>query len=194
MFILLALILLVLYLIPTYVKPHIVTDVITKEERDYILNKANEQLQPSQVSAKREINTKLRKSETAWIDTNDPVVSKIIDRCIQFTDRPKVNYESLQVVRYKSGGYYKPHYDSINDGNPRMYTMLIALNDDYEEGETEFPNLNKKYKLKAGDGLFFHTLDNYELVTSKALHGGKPVKSGEKWVRNLWIRKYPYSS
>jgi hypothetical protein len=29
-------------------------------------------------------------------------------------------------------------------------------------------------------------------MTSKALHGGLPVKSGEKWVCNLWVRQYPY--
>jgi prolyl 4-hydroxylase len=53
--------------------------------------------------------------------------------------------------------------------------------------------LGNEYKLNAGDALFFDILDNYELETSKALHGGKPVKSGEKWICNLWVRKYPYS-
>jgi len=29
-------------------------------------------------------------------------------------------------------------------------------------------------------------------MTSKAIHGGKPVISGEKWICNLWIHRYPY--
>ena len=70
---------------------------------------------------------------------------------------------------------------------------MFALNDDYEGGETSFPNLDIKYKLKKGDCLFFHTLDNYDALTSMALHGGQPVKSGEKWVCNLWVHKYPYA-
>jgi len=74
----------------------------------------------------------------------------------------------------------------------RVYTFILALNDGYNGGETVFPNINKTYKLKAGDALFFDTLDNYNLITSKALHGGKPVKSGDKWICNLWVRKYPY--
>ena len=53
-------------------------------------------------------------------------------------------------------------------------------------------NLKEKYKLKAGDALFFNTLDNYGLDTSKALHGGEPVKNGEKWICNLWVHKYKY--
>ena len=73
-----------------------------------------------------------------------------------------------------------------------MYTFILALNDGYRGGETTFPNLNKSYKLNAGDVLFFDTLDNYNFITSKALHGGQPVKSGEKWVCNLWVHKYPY--
>jgi len=77
-------------------------------------------------------------------------------------------------------------------GNKRMYTVILALNDDYEEGETEFPNIQKKYKLNKGDALFFHTLDNYGMINSKALHGGLPVKSGEKWICNVWVHKYPY--
>ena len=68
---------------------------------------------------------------------------------------------------------------------------FLALNDDYEGGETVFPKIKKAYKLNAGDALFFDTLDNYEFDTSKALHGGRPVKSGEKWICNLWVRKYP---
>jgi predicted 2-oxoglutarate/Fe(II)-dependent dioxygenase YbiX len=114
-------------------------------------------------------------------------------RCLKHTDRPFQNCEKLQILRYKSGGYYKPHQDAFeNDSNMRLYTFILALNDDYEGGETVFPNLGKEYKLKAGDALFFDTLDNYECMTSKALHGGKPVKSGEKWICNLWVRKYPY--
>jgi prolyl 4-hydroxylase len=73
-----------------------------------------------------------------------------------------------------------------------MFTFMFALNDGYTGGETVFPNIKREYKLRAGDALFFNTLDNYEMVTSQSLHGGKPVKSGEKWICNLWVHKHPY--
>lgn len=192
MFILLSLIILVIYLIPTYVEPTVVKNIITKEERNHIIDQARSKLQPSKISTEKEVDSSIRKSETAWLDLDDPVISRVVDRCLKFADRPKKNCENLQVVKYTPGGYYKPHFDSINGENPRLYTFLIALNDDYEKGETEFPNLKRKYKMKECDGLFFHNLDNYELSCSKSLHGGKPVESGEKWICNLWIRKYPY--
>jgi len=192
MLLLFFIIILIIYLIPTYVEPKVVSNIITKKERDYIINKARNDLEPSEISSKKEVDTSVRKSNTAWLDLNDPIVSNVVDRCLQFTDRPKINCESLQVVKYNAGGYYKPHYDSINDKNPRLYTFLISLSDNYEGGETEFPNINKRFKLNEGDALFFHNLDNYELSCSKSLHGGKPVKSGEKWICNLWVHKYSY--
>ena len=193
---LLVIILLVVYLIPTYVKPRVVRGLITDEERAHIIQKAEKKLDVSTVAENRVVDKKVRDSETAWLDASDPVVKRVMDKCVALTDRPITNCEHLQVLRYKPGGHYKPHQDTFSDtkGNKRMYTIILALNDDYEGGETEFPNLKKKYKMEAGDALFFHTLDNYELMTSKALHGGRPVKSGEKWICNLWVHKYPYTS
>lgn len=191
---LLVIILLVVYLIPTYVEPRVVRGLITDEERAHIIQKAEKKLDVSTVAENRVVDKKVRDSETAWLDASDPVVKRVMDKCVALTDRPITNCEHLQVLRYKPGGHYKPHQDTFSDtkGNKRMYTIILALNDNYEGGETEFPNLKKKYKMEAGDALFFHTLDNYELMTSKALHGGRPVKSGEKWICNLWVHKYPY--
>lgn len=192
MILILFLILIVVYLLPVYPKPRVYHNFITPEERQHIIKKSEEILEPSLVSEDRLVDDSVRKSETAWLDRSDPVVDTIVQRCLKNTDRPIINCERLQVLKYKPGGFYQPHQDlNRQDINPRMYTFILALNDDYEGGETVFPNLGKTYKLKAGDALFFDTLDNYEMETSKALHGGNPVKSGEKWICNLWVRKYP---
>ena len=194
MILLLFLILLVIYMIPVYPQPKVYHDFITPEERKYIIERSEKELKTSLVSEDRYIDDSVRKSETAWLDRDDPIVRNVMERCIEYTDRPLANCEKLQVLKYKPGGFYKPHQDAFeNDGNMRMYTFILALNDDYEGGDTIFPNLGKEYKLRAGDALFFDTLDNYNMMTSKALHGGKPVKSGEKWICNLWVRKYPHA-
>lgn len=194
MILLIFILLLVWYLIPTYRKPVIVPNFISDEEIEHIKREATGKLKTSTVSRDFKVDESVRVSETAWLDLQDPIINQIAERCASLTDRPIQNCEKLQVLRYRPGGFYKPHQDTFSDtkGNKRMYTVILALNDDYEGGETEFPNLQMKYKLKKGDALFFHTLDNYELKTSKALHGGRPVKSGEKWICNLWVHKYPY--
>ena len=193
MVILLFLIVLLVYLLPTYPKPVVIENFLSENERIHIKQEAKSKLHVSTVDKDRRVDEQIRKSETAWLSTEDPIVRRVVERCVSRTDRPIENCEQLQVLRYKEGGHYNPHQDVFyQDKNKRLYTFIIALNDEYEGGETAFPYLNEKYKLNAGDALFFHTLDNYGLDTTDALHGGQPVKSGEKWVCNLWVQKHPY--
>ena len=194
MVILLFLIVLLVYLLPTYPKPVVIENFINERECAYIIEQAKKELQVSTVDKDRRVDEQIRKSETAWLSTEDPIIRSVVERCVSRTDRPIENCEQLQVLRYKEDGHYNPHQDVFyQDKNKRLYTFIIALNDEYEGGETAFPYLDEKYKLNAGDALFFHTLDNYGLDTTDALHGGQPVKSGEKWVCNLWVHKYPYA-
>jgi len=194
MVILLFLIVLLVYLLPTYPKPVVIENFLSEKECIHIKQEAKSKLQASTVDMDRRVDEQIRKSETAWLSTEDPIIRNVVERCVSRTDRPIENCEQLQVLRYKEDGHYNPHQDVFyQDKNKRLYTFIIALNDEYEGGETAFPYLNEKYKLNAGDALFFHTLDNYGLDTSDALHGGQPVKSGEKWVCNLWVHKYPYA-
>jgi len=193
MILLLFIILLVIYMLPRYPKPRVIPDFLSRDEREYLMEKAGKTLETSSVTLDKKVDETVRKSQTAWLDTSDPVVRSVVVRCLKYIDRPIVNCEKLQVLKYEPGGFYKPHQDAFEkERNMRMYTFILALNDTYEGGETVFPNLGEEYKLTAGDALFFDTLDNYEMMTSKALHGGNPVKSGEKWICNLWVRKYPY--
>lgn len=194
MLIILILFLMILYILPTYPKPRIFKNFITEAERRHIMQEAIGKLEQSSISHNKRVDESIRKSETAWLSREDPVVRAITKRCLKYTDRPIGNCEKLQVVRYKPGGHYIPHQDAFKDDeNVRLHTFILALNDGYKGGATVFPNLNKSYKLKAGDALFFDTVNNYNFITPKALHGGNPVKSGDKWICNLWIRKYPYT-
>ncbi len=193
MVILLFLIILLVYLLPTYHKPVVIENFLSEKECIHIKQEAKSKLQASTVDMDKRVDEQIRKSETAWLSTEDPIIRSVVERCVSRTDRPIENCEQLQVLRYKEGGHYNPHQDVFyQEKNKRLYTFIIALNDEYEGGETAFPVINENYKLNAGDALFFHTLDNYGLDTSDALHGGQPVKSGEKWVCNLWVHKFPY--
>ncbi len=183
----------IIYMLPRYPVPTLIENFLTEEERIHIIREASGKLEPSTITLGNSIDTRVRKSDTAWLGRDDKIVDTVMRKCLKYTDRPIDNCEELQVVRYKAGGYYKPHQDAFaNEDNMRVYTFILALNDGYSGGETVFPNINSSYSLKAGDALFFNTLDTYNLMTSRALHGGKPVKSGDKWICNLWVRKYSY--
>ena len=42
-----------------------------------------------------------------------------------------------------------------------------------------------------GDAVLFYSLDADLKINPRALHGGCPVKKGEKWVATKWIHEKP---
>lgn len=182
--------------------PIVVRDVLTREEISNILGSIHFAESQTIGSNKNRADYESRISETAWYQSRP-----LIDKLIHAID-PNKDYrycEQIQVVKYTKGGFFKPHQDSIADphnnfnldfqkGGHREYTLLISLSDpsDYEGGHTVFPNLDKKYKLKKGEGLLFRNIDTDGNIRDENLHGGDPIMSGTKLVCNLWTHVLPY--
>lgn len=184
-----------------YDEPYIINNIITKEEAKYIIDNASIKFNDSTIAGQI-LDTKIRKSKTAWLykDT-DPLILNIVTRIANIVKLPIENTEALQVVRYEPNGYYKEHHDSCCDnsdicynfikrGGHRIKTVLIYLNDEFTEGATYFPVLNKKYKPPKYSAIIFNPLAvNCNKCHPKALHAGLPVASGVKYVANLWFRE-----
>jgi prolyl 4-hydroxylase len=101
--------------------------------------------------------------------------------------------EPLQVLRYRPGGEYKPHFDSIPGfANQRVFTMLVWLNEGYEGGETWFPRPKLALKGQPGDALLFRNADEDGRRDMGSAHAGLPVKAGEKLIASRWIRAERY--
>jgi len=176
---------------PTYTHPILIKNALTDEECEYIKHISIDRLSTSIVGYKRYVDETLRVSETCFLDYEQHhKLKNIILRFVKPEDYNRC--EQLQVVRYKTGGFFKPHQDIIaEDPNLRHCTILFSLNSDYGEGGTFFPVLKKCYKLIKGDALKFENLDDWGGKTEKSMHGGNAVSYGEKWVCNLWIRENP---
>ncbi|MEA3011219.1 MAG: prolyl 4-hydroxylase [Sphingomonadales bacterium] len=101
--------------------------------------------------------------------------------------------EPLQVLRYRPGGEYKPHFDAIPGfANPRVMTLLVWLNEDYEGGETHFPTPGLKLKGRAGDAILFGNTGTDGRRDPASGHAGLPVTKGEKLIASRWIRERPF--
>jgi len=97
--------------------------------------------------------------------------------------------EPLQVLRYRPGGEYRPHFDAIPGfANPRTMTMLVWLNDSYEGGETHFPTAGLKLKGRPGDAILFRNTGADGRRDPASGHAGLPVLAGEKLIASRWIR------
>lgn len=98
--------------------------------------------------------------------------------------------EPLQVLRYAPGQQYRPHLDAVPGiANQRVWTMLVALNDDYQGGATVFPRAGVSFRGSPGDGLLFRNVDADGRADLSALHAGAPVESGVKLIASRWIRE-----
>jgi prolyl 4-hydroxylase len=101
--------------------------------------------------------------------------------------------EPLQVLRYRPGGEYRPHFDAIPGfANQRILTFLVWLNDDYEGGETHFPTPGLKLRGRTGDAILFHNTGADGRRDPASGHAGLPVTSGEKRIASRWIRERPF--
>jgi prolyl 4-hydroxylase len=184
-----------------YDEPYIINNIITEDEAKYIIYNASSKFDESTILG-QVVDHDIRKSKTAWLHKNDDtVILTIMLRIANIVNLPLENAESLQVVRYEPNGYYKEHHDSCCDnteicndfikrGGQRIKTVLIYLNDDFEEGSTYFPLLGKKYKPPKYSAIIFNPLaKNSNKCHPYALHAGLPVKSGVKYIANLWFRE-----
>ena len=185
-----------------YDKPFVINNLITPASRRAIINYARNHLTDSQVLGGKIKG--IRNSQQCWISKHDSIIKPIYEKISKQFNIPIENAEDLQVVRYMPGQYYNEHHDACCDnidkckeftklGGQRKLTVLVYLNDEFTDGETEFKNLGIKIKPNAGDAIVFYPLArNSSKCHPHALHAGLPVSSGEKWIANLWFREGPY--
>ena len=85
--------------------------------------------------------------------------------------------ERYIVGRYaaEDSGFFQPHRDNTTRGTAhRRFAVTIALNDDYEGGELNFPEFGPRtYKPPAGGAVVF---------SCSLLHQVLPMTSGERFV------------
>lgn len=186
-----------------YDKPFILEKFLTTDQCQRIVERADGKLIDSEVVGGK--NKTVRNSKQYWIPKTDPLVRPMFEKVSKMFNIPFENAEDLQVVRYLPGQYFNEHHDAccddnerckdfVNRGGQRKLTILIYLNNEFDDGKTYFRNLDLKVKPPTGDAVVFYPLAK---GTSKchpySLHAGMPVSRGAKWVANLWFRERPFS-
>lgn len=127
----------------------------------------------------------------------NPVVACVEARLARLVQWPVDHGEGLQVLHYRQGAEYKPHYDYFDPGQPgtpailqrggqRLATLVLYLNNPVRGGGTVFPDLRLEVAPQKGHAVFF----SYPVAhpASQSLHGGAPLLEGEKWVATKWLR------
>jgi len=140
-------------------------------------------------------------SGAALVREGTPLISRIEQRIAALLNWPVDHGEALQILRYEIGQEYKPHYDYVDPAQPgaapflarggqRVASLVMYLNTPEDGGATNFPDIGLEVAAVKGNAVFF----SYDRPhpSTKTLHGGMPVRAGEKWVATKWLREAPH--
>lgn len=140
-----------------------------------------------------------RTSQGMFFDRGEtPLLQAIEARIARLVNWPVEHGEGIQVLHYRPGAEYKPHYDYFDPDQPgtptilrrggqRVATLVMYLNDPQAGGGTTFPDVGLEVAPRKGSVVFF----NYDRPhpATRSLHGGAPVVAGDKWVATKWLRE-----
>ncbi len=131
------------------------------------------------------------------------LIRRIEQRISTLLDFPVVHGEPIQVLHYRPGAEYRPHFDYFDPAQPgsdkvlamggqRVATLVMYLNDCAAGGATVFPQLGLEVMPQRGSALYFAYTATDGALDARSLHGGAPVLAGEKWVATKWLREFEY--
>jgi hypothetical protein len=169
----------------------------------WLIGRARGRLQPAlvydSISRENQIH-EMRTNTMALFDysTFDVVQFLLQARMSLTCGYPMQHFETPMVLHYTVGQQITPHFDfidakatdyaeQIRDQGQRMITFLLYLNDDYEGGETTFPELGIVHRGTTGGGLYFINAHADLTPNRRMLHTGSPPVRGEKWVVSQFI-------
>lgn len=190
----------------------LIDNFLTPEECDHIIKVGDPLVRKSEVCGKT--GSRPDKSRTSWTahigkqlitkDKKDKVLINIYEKAARFCNRSSKNIEPIQLVRYKPGQFFKSHYDYLDTRVPmykknvekngqREVTFFVYLNDvpDGIGGETHFKKINKTFKAKRGQAIFWYNVKNGK-EDPLTLHSGTEIKKGIKYGLNIWVRDKEY--
>lgn len=194
---------------------------LSKEECNHLIDLAKPRLTKSTVvdsATGKTIDSSVRTSSGMFLNRGqDTIIKNIEKRIADFTFIPVEHGEGLQVLHYKVGQKYEPHYDYFLDefntknGGQRIATVLMYLSDVEEGGETIFPaaegNISSvpwwnelsecgkrglAVKPQMGDALLFWSMHPDGTLDPSSVHGGCPVIKGNKWSSTKWMHVDEY--
>jgi len=172
-------------------------DFLSVTECSYLIDLAQPRLQPSVVihpQTGQMMRDPIRSAKAAGFPfvLEDPVLHAINRRIAAATGTSYEQGEPLQVLRYDRGDEYKLHLDTLPSGdNQRIVTFLVALNTEFEGGETGFPELDLQWRGTLGEALLFDNVTANGQPEPLVRHAGRPVTRGTKYLLSKWIRARP---
>lgn len=183
-------------------------NVLAPEECEALIALAGTKLQRSEVvlpgSGGLDVSAARTSFGAAFGRAENELIARVERRIAALMRQPGEHGEGLQVLNYRQGGQYTPHFDyfppadavrphCLAAGGQRISTLILYLNDVASGGETIFPAINLAITPRKGAALYFEYCNSHGQVDPATLHGGAPVTAGEKWIATKWMRQGRYA-
>jgi hypothetical protein len=180
--------------------PEFVTDAVCA----WLIDRARPQLKRALIYdpvGGKDIADHMRTNSAAGFDLMRADVVQVVvqSRISAAIGIPIQHMEGPTVLHYAPGEQITNHYDFVNPRIPnydreiaergqRIVTFLIYLNEDYEGGETDFPELGLRFRGgKRGGLVFANALPSGE-PDLRMVHAGLPPRDGAKWLLSQFVR------
>jgi prolyl 4-hydroxylase len=147
-----------------------------------------------------ETRTNFESDFTIW--SADIVLALMRERMAASLGTESRYFEVTKLLRYEPGQRFSLHADYQEPSTPalareieqrgqRIATFLVYLNDDYDGGETDFPEAGFRFRGRAGDALWFSNVNARGEPDPRSVHAGMPPTRGTKWLLSQWVRDRP---
>lgn len=182
-------------------------NVLSAAECERLIELSRSKLQPSTIVENNTGEVKViaeRSSEGMFFQREENAFIGAIERRLaKLLNLPLENGEGVQILHYITGAEYRPHYDFFAPENPgsavhlqqggqRVATLVMYLNDVESGGETIFPEIDFAVSPRKGGAVYFSYCDASGKLDRLTLHGGAPVRRGDKWIATKWVRQSAY--
>ena len=171
---------------------------------DWLIERARARLEPARVYDSLAGEEKVHETRTNSAATFDLVNTDLVallvqTRMVAACGVPLNHMEATTILHYAIGEQITDHFDFIDPRIPnyaeevrtkgqRAITFLIYLNEDYDGGETRFPEVGLSHKGRTGEGLYFINAHADGQPDLRTVHAGCPPSRGEKFVLSQFIR------
>lgn len=177
----------------------VVKDVLGADECSGLMRLIDADLAPSRLMAPTD-DREFRTSQSCDLDLSHPLVVRLEERIGAVMGIQAELGESVQGQRYRVGQQFKPHFDYFHPteaywphaektGGQRTWTAMLFLNEPEAGGQTCFPEVGVSIRPRAGNLLVWNNLTAAGELNPLALHQGRPVEAGVKYVVTKWYRE-----
>lgn len=182
-------------------KFNIIDDFLSPSDCEKLINYYRPKIKSSKVIG----DSSLRTSSDSFVDIEQiidvdvlEIVNKLKSQFSDISQLPVENQELMNIICYKPGEEFKPHFDAFSEnildiesllGGQRVTTFIVCLRTAELGGETIFPNIQKSIKLNTSQLIYWQNTDLSGNIYNESFHAGLTPQSGEKWIMSCWVRE-----